>query len=89
MNTQKALDESIWYNLMMTGNACDHAKNCAETIIKHAGLLSKHPYEAVAGSKLAKAGLALSEALLAVQIARASYERVTAENAAAMKVAVE
>lgn len=82
MNTQNTLDRMRWYNLMMLGNGCMHARNCAETIVKHADLMSRHGYEACAGDELAKSELALTEALLAVQVARAGYERVTAENEA-------
>lgn len=74
------LEKSRWYSLMMLGNNTRHAKNCAEQIGKWARNLSSFGYEPAAGEELASTEDALTEALLAVQVARASYERVTHEN---------
>lgn len=76
---QLKLEQSRWYSLMKLGLATRNARACAEDITKWAPILSNFDYEACAGTELATAETALTEALLAVQIARASYERVTAE----------
>lgn len=77
------LENSRWYALMKVGLACKAAHVSAESITKWAPKLSRFEYEPTAGTELAKAETALTEALLAVQIARASYERVTANLEAA------
>lgn len=88
MSNDFSLERSRWYSLMMLANNCKYAKTAAEQITKWAGNLCNFGYDAVAGAKLAEAEDALTEALLAVQVARASYERVTNERAAT-KVAAE
>lgn len=70
-----SLEKSRWYQIMMLGNACRHAKNNAELVIKHARLLLPFDYEPVIGTELAQAETALSEALLAVKVARIEYEK--------------
>jgi hypothetical protein len=82
------LESSRWYSLMKLGIASRGARACAEDITKWAPNLSKFDYEAAAGKELASTEMALTEALLAVQVSRASYERVTAEREAS-KVAAE
>lgn len=76
------LDNSRWYSLMKLGICCRNAKGCAEEISHRAPKLAKYEYEPTAGKELADAENALTEALLAVQVARASYERVTHQEAA-------
>lgn len=71
------LENSRWYSLMKLGNACKYAKANAEQITKWAPVLGKFEYEPAAGTALSEAELALTEALLAVQVTRAAYERVT------------
>lgn len=73
------LEKSRWYSLMKLGLATRNARACAEEITKWTPVLSRFDYEPSAGAELAAAETALSEALLAVQVARASYERVTAQ----------
>lgn len=75
------LDNSRWYSLMKLGLACRNARVCAEEITSRVPKLARFDYEPSAGTELAKAELALSEALLAVQLARTSYERVTLQAA--------
>ncbi len=79
MSNEFELETSRWYSLMMLGNATKAARTAAEQVVKWAPILSNFDYEPVAGTELATAETALTEALLAVQVARASYERVTAE----------
>lgn len=79
MNKDFKLETSRWYSLMKLGIATRNAKVCAEEIQKWTPVLSNFDYEPCAGTELATAETALTEALLAVKIARASYERVTAE----------
>lgn len=71
------LETSRWYSLMKLGIDCRNARVCAEGITKWAPILATFEYEPTAGTELAKAELALSEALLAVQVTRAAYERMT------------
>lgn len=68
------LENSRWYSLMKVGLHCRNAKNDAEQIIKRARNLGKFEYEPTAGSELAKAEDALTEALFAVKAARSEYE---------------
>lgn len=75
------LDNSRWYSLMKLGLACRNAKVCAEEITTRVPKLAKFDYEPSAGKELADAEDALTEALLAVQVARASYERATLQAA--------
>lgn len=71
------LDRSRWYSLMKLGLASRYAKNDAADIIKWAGNLGRFEYEPSAGTELAQAETALSEALLAVKLARSEYEKRT------------
>jgi hypothetical protein len=69
------LENSRWYSLMKLGLECRNARTSAEGIIKWAPLLGNFEYEPTAGTELAKAETALSEALLAVKLARKQYEK--------------
>lgn len=77
MSNDFDLERSRWYNLMKVGLACRSTKTDAETIIKRSRNLGKFEYEPTAGKELADAENALTEALFAVQVARAEYERIT------------
>ncbi len=77
MSDDFKLETSRWYSLMRLGIECRNARTSAEGITKWVPNLGKFEYEPTAGTELAKAELALSEALLAVQVVRAAYERMT------------
>lgn len=77
------LDKSRWYNVMKCGLACRNAKADAEAIINRVRNLGSFDYEPVIGTELAEAETALSEALLALALARRAYEQNTAHLIAA------
>jgi hypothetical protein len=76
-----------WWNMMKLNQACDMAKQAAETIQSRTRAMAQWTYEPTAGKGLADADevltearnalLVLTEALLAVQVARMEYERMT------------
>ncbi len=75
MSETFVLEESRWYGLMKLDIDCRNARTAAEGVIKWAPILGKFEYEPTAGTELAKAETALSEALLAVKLARKQYEK--------------
>lgn len=77
MNQVFKLEQSRWYSLMKLGLDCRNCRVSAEGITKWAPILATFEYEPSAGTELAKAELALSDALLAVKVMRAAYERMT------------
>ena len=68
------LETSRWYSLMKLGIDCRNAHASAESITKWAPLLAEFEYEPTAGAVLAQSETTLSEALLAVKLARKQYE---------------
>jgi len=72
---QESLDNSTWYNMMMCGLHCRNARAAAEIIVQRAGNLLHCEYEPTIGTELAQTETALSEALLAVKLARKTYEK--------------
>jgi len=72
---QESLDNSTWYNMMMCGLHCRNARAAAEIIVHRAGNLLHGEYEPTIGTELAQTETALSEALLAVKLARKTYEK--------------
>lgn len=75
MSEPFVLEESRWYSLMRLGIECRNARVSAEGITKWVPNLTRFEYEPCAGTELAKAETALSEALLAVKLTRKQYEK--------------
>lgn len=75
MSTDFNLDKSRWYNVMKAGLACRNAKVDAAIIIERTHNLASFEYEPSIGTELAQAETDLTEALHALQSARAAYEQ--------------
>lgn len=82
MSDDFSLDKSRWYQTMKVGLHGERVKNEAEFLARHSTVLANFSYDGVIGTELANAELALEEALLAVKVARETYERVTKLQAA-------
>lgn len=70
-----SLEQSKWWNMMKLRLSCKYAKDEAAKIVTHAGNLLHGEYEPTIGTELAQTETALSEALLAVKLARKQYEK--------------
>lgn len=75
MSDEFNLDKSRWYNTMMIGQQTKTAKNSAAVIIERTRHLLKYEYDPVIGTELAQAETELSEALLAVKLAREEFQK--------------
>jgi hypothetical protein len=79
------LDNSRWFNTMRVNHSARYLRDNCAALTKHCNVLSTFTHDAVMSQTLANAELALTDALLAVQLARENYERHTKP---ALKVAV-
>lgn len=81
MSDDFSLERSRWWNTMKLGLCCKAIKSNAACVIERAGVLAGFSYDAPTGAALAEAETELTEALLAIKVARESYERVTLQAA--------
>lgn len=74
MSDEFSLDKSAWYNKTGLTRVSKWIKDDTESVTHYAKALLAHPYDAETDKRICNAETALTEALLAMKLAKNAYQ---------------